>query len=218
MPWECDGRMFEECLVFSKVDEVVDNLPVGGLSNMSGAFPLSIGGVRARSTEALYQACRFPHEPGWQREILAAGNAMQAKMKSKKDGRRKNHSRPDWDEIKVELMRWCLRVKLAQHYRDFTVQLLNWTKQRPIVEHSSKDRFWGAVKGEDGVLHGANQLGRLLVEVRDNAQLLRTASREAELLRVEPLEIPDFLLLGQPIGVVEAAGRGFTPPQAVPPG
>jgi predicted NAD-dependent protein-ADP-ribosyltransferase YbiA (DUF1768 family) len=89
-----------------KAGDVVDGLSVGGLSNMSGAFPLTVGDVRVRSTEALYQACRFPHQPDWQEEILAAGNGMQAKMASKKGGRRKDHSRPDWASIEVEVMRW----------------------------------------------------------------------------------------------------------------
>ena len=208
MRWEWAGGAYEGCVVFFKVDEVVDNLPVGRLSNMSGAFPLEIGGVRVRSTEALYQACRFPHEPGWQREILEAGNAMQAKMKSKKEGRRRDHSRPDWEDVKLQLMRWCLHVKLAQHYRDFYVRLLAWTAGRPIVERSRNDHFWGAVAGEDGVLRGENRLGRLLAEVRDEARSLQTAGREADSRRVEPPAIPDFLLLDVPIGVVESAGPG----------
>jgi type I restriction enzyme, S subunit len=206
MRWEWDGRVYENCVVFHRVDEVVDGVPVGGLSNMSGASPLTIGGVRARSTEALYQACRFPHQPDWQREILAAGNGMRAKMAAKKAGRRKLHSRSDWEAIQVEVMRWCLRVKLAQHYREFFVKLLARTEQRPIVERSRRDQFWGAMLEKDGVLRGANQLGGLLAELRDEALDLRAAGHEAGLLRVEPPAIPNFLLLGQPTGVVEADG------------
>jgi type I restriction enzyme S subunit len=206
MRWESGGECFDDCVVFFKVDEVIDGLPVGGLSNMSNKFPLTIDGVRVRSTETLYQALRFPHQPNWQEEILAAPHAMRAKMAAKKEGRKKDHSRPDWEEIQVEVMRWCLRVKLAQHYQDFFVRLLDWTGHRPIVERSKKDRFWGAVLGEDGVLRGTNQLGRLLVELRESARALRAEGREAELLRVEPPPIENFLLLGQPIGVVEGTG------------
>jgi hypothetical protein len=74
------------------------------------------------------------------------------------------------------------------------------THRREVEE----ERSWGAVEEKDSVLRGENRLGRLLVELRDEAEHLRAAGREAELLRVEPPAIPDFLLLGEPIGVVEA--------------
>lgn len=194
MNWEWDGRTFADCVVFLKVGE-----EWGGLSNMLNDFPLVIGGVRVGSSEALYQAMRFPHRPEWQKEILDAPHAMQAKMKSKKEGRRKTGSRPDWEAVQVDVMRWVLRVKLACHPREFG-RLLRATKGRPIVERSSKDRFWGAVLERDGVLRGQNQLGRLLAELRD--QLTATAD-EAAFLRVEPPAVADFRLLGEPVGVVE---------------
>lgn len=213
MIWEWEGREYEDCAVFYRInDEIMCRghlLRIGDLSNMSGRFPLWVGGERVKSSEALYQACRFPHQPQWQREILEAPHAMWAKMKSKKGGRRKRHSRTDWDDIRVELMRWCLRVKLAQHYRDFFLKLLRWTAPAPIVEMSKRDRFWGAVRERDGVLRGANQLGRLLAELRDETIALREAGREAESLRVAPPPIENFLLLGRPIGVVEADPAGL---------
>lgn len=216
MIWEWEGREYENCAVFYRIkDEFMCRgrlLPIGGLANMSGEFPLRVGGERVRSSEALYQACRFPHRPEWQREILDAPNAMRAKMRAKKAGRKKNHSRDDWDEIRVEVMRWCLRVKLAQHYREFFLKLLRWSAPAPIVEMSKKDRFWGAVRDDDGVLRGANQLGRLLVELRDEAIAWKKAGREAESLRVAPLLIKDFLLLGRPIGVAEPEPAGRAAP------
>ena len=33
------------------------------LSNMAGGFPLVVNDIRIRTSEALYQACRFPHMP-----------------------------------------------------------------------------------------------------------------------------------------------------------
>ena len=197
MNWEEEGTVHENCVVFYKVNE-----EWGGLSNMSNEFPLRVNGKPVGSTEALYQACRFPHRPDWQREILDAPHAMQAKMKAKKEGRRKEHSRLDWDEIQVELMRWCLRVKLAQHVTKFG-GLLRRSAQRPLVERSRKDRFWGAVLEQDGVLRGENHLGLLLMELREELLACKLAGREGRLLRVEPLHIPEFLLLGQAIGVVE---------------
>lgn len=198
MNWEWEGKVHENCVVFYKVNE-----EWGGLSNMSNDFPLLVNGLQVGSSEALYQACRFPHRPNWQKEILDAPHAMQAKMKAKKEGRRKDHSRPDWEEVQVEIMRWCLRVKLAQHIKKFG-GLLRWSAPRPIVERSRKDRFWGAVLEGDGVLRGENQLGRLLMELREELLACKQPGEESRLLRVEPPSIPDFLLLGKPLGVIEA--------------
>jgi ribA/ribD-fused uncharacterized protein len=193
MKWEWDRRLFENCVVIFKVQE-----EWGGLSNMSNDFPLRVGGRRVKSSEALYQAMRFPHRPDWQEEILNAPHAMAAKMKSKKEGRQKSGSRPDWEAIQEEVMLWVLRVKLACHPRSFG-RLLRETRDRPIVERSRKDRFWGAVLEADGVLRGENRLGRLLMELR--AELI--SKGEAEMVRVEPPPIPDFKLLGEPVGLVE---------------
>ncbi len=203
MIWEWDGQRSEDCAVIHKVNE-----EWGGLSNMSNAFPLQIGGIPVKSSEALYQALRFPHQPDWQREILDAPHAMQAKMKAKKAGHKKNHSRTDWDRIQVELMAWCLRVKLAQHYRDFYLRLLRWTAPHAIVERSSKDRFWGAVRDPDGILRGENRLGQLLVRLREEAGLLVDRGEQQQLLRVQPRAISDFRLLGGEIGVIEAQPQG----------
>jgi ribA/ribD-fused uncharacterized protein len=192
-----EGQTHEDAVTFFKVSE-----EFGGLSNMSGAYPLRVNGNRVGSSEALYQACRFPHQPDWQKEIIGQASPMAAKMKAKKDGRRDRHSRPDWGAVCVELMRWVLRVKLCQHH-DAVAALLRRSGERAIVEVSKKDTTWGAVE-RDGILHGRNQLGRLLMELRDE---VRRRPR-AELEVVAPLTIPDFLLLGEPIGAVRPA-RGL---------
>jgi ribA/ribD-fused uncharacterized protein len=164
-----------------------------------------VAGQAIGSSEALYQACRYPHRPDWQREIVEA-HAMLAKMKSKKDGRRQQ-SRPDWPEVQLDVMRWVLRVKLALHLRRFGGLLLS-SGSRSIVEQSKRDRFWGAVPEEDKVLRGENWLGRLLMELREELTTKRAAGEESSLLRVEPPAIAEMRLLGKEIGVIEAkAGK-----------
>ena len=193
MNWEHDGTVHEKCVVIYRVKE-----EWGELSNMSNDFPLTVAGISVGSSEAPYQAMRFPHQPEWQKEVLDAGHAMAAKLKSKKEKRRDTGSRPDWNAVNLDVMRWVMRVKLAQHFKTIG-RLLRATRDKAVVELSKKDRFWGAVEGDDGVLRGENHLGRLLMELR--AEVL--AKPEAELLRVEPPTIPDFMLLGKPVGVVE---------------
>jgi ribA/ribD-fused uncharacterized protein len=193
MKWQTeDGRVHDDCVVFYRVKE-----EYGGLSNMAGGYPLRVQGVLIASSEALYQACRFPHQPEWQKEILEQPSPMGAKMMAKKGGRRREHSRADWETVNVEIMRWVLRVKLSQHFPEFG-GLLRSTGQRLIVEKSRTDAFWGAREGKDGILRGQNQLGRLLMELRG---LVLTRER-AELQEVLPPAIPDFLLLGRPIDVI----------------
>lgn len=77
-------------------------------------------------------------------------------------------------------------------------EILQVTCDRLIVEKSRKDRFWGAVEERDDNLHGRNQLGLLLKELRS---LVKTKSIK-ELTTVKPLDIPNFLLLDEPINEV----------------
>lgn len=172
----------------------------GGLSNMASGYPLQINGVRILTTEALYQACRFPHIPEVQREIIGQHSPMTAKMKSKPH---RKDSRSDWDDVRYKVMRWCLRVKLAQNYEEFG-RLLLATRDRPIVEQSRKDDYWGAKLTDEtgGTLVGQNVLGRLLMELREKLK----EDADGALKSVPPLGIPDFLLLGKPIETVSAKG------------
>lgn len=158
---------------------------------MAPGFPVAVNGIRIRTAEALYQACRFPNNPEIQEAVIAEISPMTAKMRTKPF--RKSFSRPDWFSVRTTVMRWCLRVKLAQNSRAFRELLLS-TGDLPIVEESRKDDFWGA-KPDGEVLIGANVLGRLLMELRDFA---KTAPSE-KLLNVPPPDIENFVLLGRPI-------------------
>ena len=175
----------------------------GGLSNMASGYPLQINGVRILTTEALYQACRFPQLPDVQREIIGQHSPMTAKMMSKPH---RKDTRPDWDEVRYKVMRWCLRVKLAQNYEEFG-RLLLATHDRPIVEQSRKDDYWGAkLVDETGeTLIGQNVLGRLLMELREKLK----EDSDGNLKTVLPLGIPDFLLLGRPIEAVTGRETGL---------
>lgn len=190
----------QECVVFHTTRD-----PFGGLSNMAPGFGLRINGVTIRTSEALYQACRFPHLPEIQAMIIEEASPMVAKRKSKPY---RSQTRNDWDTVRHKVMRWCLRVKLAQNYTEFG-QLLLLTGDRPIVEQSSKDDFWGAfVKGRDELV-GQNVLGRLLMELRARLQ----DDVDQNLRIVLPLAIPNFLFLGNPIEAVDSSMLDQQPAQ-----
>lgn len=188
-----------ESAVFLKTNE-----RFGGLSNMAPGFPIVLNGVRIRTSEALYQACRFPRRPDVQRQIIDDPSPMTAKMRSKPF---RSDTRPDWDAVRVKIMRWCLRVKLAQNWQTFGKLLLS-TADMPIVEKKVRRKdFWGATEQPDGTLVGMNVLGRLLMELREQLK-----GDEAESLRfIEPLAIPDFLLFGEPIEAVQAPNNAQIP-------
>lgn len=185
-----------ESAVFFKTKE-----RFGGLSNMAAGFPLYVNGVHIRTSEALYQLCRFPHNPDIQRMIVDEISPMTAKMKSKPF---RNFTRSDWEQVKIKIMKWSIRVKLCQNWENFSSSLFE-TEERPIVEKKIKRvDFWGATEKDDGTLFGKNVLGRLLMELRDQA---RTEGKSA-FHRVHPLNIPDFLLFGEAIEVVTERGHG----------
>lgn len=161
---------------------------------MASGFPVCVNGVLIRTAEALYQACRFPHRPEVQRLILDQKSPMTAKMKGKPH---RSDTRPDWNDVRVTIMRWCLRVKLTQHREEFG-RLLIATGNRPIVEESRRDAFWGAKPDGDRALVGENVLGRLLMELREHV----TKRTDAYTGDVDPPTIASFLLVGRPIGHV----------------
>lgn len=183
---------YSEVCVFRKTKELF-----GGLSNMASGFPIKINGKHILTSEALYQACRFPHLPDVQNKIIGEKSPMTAKMVSKPF---RSNSRPDWDNVRTDIMYWCLKVKLAQNFITFG-QLLETTFDKPIVEDSSKDAFWGAVQDKKNTdeLKGVNALGRLLMKLR---QEYNSANR-FHLLYVEPLNISKFLIFDEQIQVVD---------------
>lgn len=170
----------------------------GGLSNMASGFPLWVNDMPIFSSEALYQACRFPHLPEVQEKILAERSPMTAKMVGKPY---RQETRKDWDNIRIMVMRWCLRVKLAQNFFTFG-KLLESTFDKPIVEDSKKDTFWGAVRDKENpkILMGTNALGRLLMELR---QFYNSKRFSPTLFYVTPLRLPNFSLLGNPIQPID---------------
>lgn len=185
----------DDCIVFLKTKE-----SFGGLSNMAGGYPIRVNGIHIRSSEALYQACRFPHLPEVQETILQQISPMTAKMKGKPF---RKDSRPDWYQVRVPIMRWCLRAKLACNIDSFG-RLLLATNENSIVEESRKDSYWGAKPSDDGTLVGENVLGRLLMELREELN----KNPEGDFSKVNPLRIDNFLLLNQPVETVTAFMNG----------
>ena len=193
----------EESIVVLKTNE-----EFGGLSNMAPGFPLYINGINIRTSEALYQACRFPHMPDIQKMIINKNSPMTAKMCSKPY---RKQSRFDWDHVREKIMYWSLQVKLIQNRRKFGDLLLR-TGNKPIVEQSYKDDFWGTKVTENGMLAGKNTLGRLLMNLRESLK----SDDGKNLTRVNALLIDNFLLFDTPIKTIKAKDSRDTNDQLSP--
>ena len=68
--------------------------------------------------------------------------------------------RPDWIDVRVDLMREILRAKVGQH--EYVRGKLIETGDRELVEDSWRDSWWGW--GADR--KGQNMLGKLWMEIR----------------------------------------------------
>jgi len=192
----------DKSAIFKKTSEMW-----GGFSNMAPGYPLCVNGIYIRSSEALYQACRYPNNPEVQKKIIHQSSPMTAKMVGKPN---RANTREDWQQTRIVIMKWSLRVKLAQNYEKFSA-LLKESGDNPIVESSNKDDFWGAKPVDQQTLVGVNALGRLLMELR---VLVETSSKD-QLSIVNVPNISNFLLLGDEIKEVHASDiQPYSNPQS----
>ena len=128
----------------------------GELSNFA-PYPIKLRGKRWPTSEHFFQAQKFANTRD-QEEIRAAGSPMIAARMGRD---RKRKLRRDWERVKLGIMREAVEAKFRQH-DDLRARLLA-TGDAPLVEHTENDDFWG--DGGDG--KGRNELGRILMAVRD---------------------------------------------------
>lgn len=128
------------------------------LSNFS-AFAIHWDGYRFDTSEAAYHYEKFKSTaPLIACGILSADSAHQAFKLAEQN---KDKRRPDWDDVKVEIMHDILRAKVRQH--EYVRCKLLATGDRILVEDSWRDTYWGWGPNKDG----QNMLGQLWMEVRN---------------------------------------------------
>ncbi len=152
--WPNDNQM--KTIRFYRLNE-----PFGELSNFS-PYPINLKGQTWPTTEHYFQAQKFA-ETEREEAIRFANSPMIAARMGRS---RERPLRPDWEQVKEEVMRQALQAKFSQHAP--LRSLLLSTGDAELVEHTTHDRYWG--DGGDG--SGKNRLGLLLME-------LRTALRRA---------------------------------------
>jgi ribA/ribD-fused uncharacterized protein len=138
------------------------------LANFAPA-PVLLDGVSYPTVEHAYQAAKTL-EPEGRQQIRAASTPGLAK----KMGRRLT-PRPDWDEVKVAVMRDLVRQKF--NGRPALKKLLLATGEAELVEGNTwHDNFWGDCRcPRCAESTGLNWLGRLLMEVREGLRRARAA-------------------------------------------
>ncbi len=155
----------ENCIPFDKVKE-----QWGILGNFA-PVPLEIDGVSFVNSEQLFQMMKFTdHET-----LMSIYRSRGMKIKyAAKAAEKLGLRRPDWGQIVVDVMKFCLQKKFEQSEEFRTI--LKQTDGKIIVEDQSTRKTvktvdtWGAVKVDDKYI-GSNLLGRLLMELRDNGHL-----------------------------------------------
>ncbi len=134
----------------------------GEFSNFAPlANPIHAGPWTFPTSEHLYQAAKFTARPDIQARIAAAPTAREAAQIGRSPDLPIDS---DWNDRRVDVMRWVLRHKYAANPELIGASLLN-SGDRPIVEVSNRDPFWGARQDGDRY-YGTNTLGRLWMELR----------------------------------------------------
>ena len=174
----------------------------GQLSNMNNNFSLVCNYILFQSSEGLYQALKYPMQPNIQAAIADAKTGYHAKKKAYNTG----IAIPEnWEQIKVDAMRLTLAVKVARYPNTLSNVLLS-TRNLPIVEHSSRDQFWGASirhcqeHGDTFECIGHNILGRLWTKLRNIAQETNCTVIDTTILErfLEPVQ-QNFVVNNQPL-------------------
>jgi len=167
-------------IVFRKTSE-----PFGGLSNMAPGYPIFWNIIIVKSSEALYQALKFPDHIDIQRSILMQHSPMVAKWISRKNN---IYARRDWELIKFRVMRLCIELKLINNWIEFG-ELLDSTGSRDIVEYTPERKVWGACD-KGWYYEGPNALGRLLMALREDFIIQQPPHN------VHVPSIPDLSIMG----------------------
>jgi len=128
----------------------------GCFSNFS-AHAVNLKGKVWPTSEHYFQAQKFAGQPD-EEEIRLAKSPMVAAWMGRS---RKRPLRLDWESVKLDVMREVVRAKFTQH--DDLMIILEATGDAILVEHTTRDRYWG----DGGNGSGENWLGRILMEVRE---------------------------------------------------
>ena len=154
----------------------------GAFSNFQPlAMPIMAGPWSFRFSESLYQAAKFAGHPDVQRRIAEAPTAREAAAIGRTPGLGID---PGWNAQRVDVMRWVLRMKREANAAEIDAVLAE-TGDRPIVEVSTRDPWWGA-RPVANLCEGHNVLGRPRAHPRRGPAPRRHASPVVNAMTLVP--------------------------------
>ena len=119
--------------------------------------PVTYEGITYPSSEHAYQAAKSLNPTI--REVFFM---LSSPSEAKKMGQQ-IIIRPDWEDVKINVMRDIVTAKFEQN--EYLMRLLMETKGCQLIEGNTwGDRFWG----ECPVGNGRNELGKILMAIRDD--------------------------------------------------
>lgn len=159
--WELPGASETTLAVRPRIDDFRGDNQF--LSNFAPA-PVTLEGMEYPTVEHAYQAAKT-QDAGERQMIRLASTPDLAKKMSRKLTRR-----PDWPEVKVDIMRELVWQKFQGH--PDLKELLLATGDAELAEGNTwHDNFWGSCRcAQCAASPGQNWLGRLLMEVRERLQ------------------------------------------------
>lgn len=134
--------------------------------------PVVCQGIEYRNNEAAFQAQKTLNMSV--RKTFANMNPSQAKRAG-----RDLQLRPDWESVKVRVMREVVKSKFAQH-PDLAQALVDTGSAYLEEGNDWGDRIWGTVNGS-----GSNLLGQILMQTRDELLLTMEPSKQEEEQEIE---------------------------------
>lgn len=118
--------------------------------------PIERDGIVYPTNEHFFQAMKTLN-PEEHRQIAAAATPGKAKRLG-----RQVKLRPDWEEVKLQIMKEGLILKFFCN-KDLAKKLIATGNAELVEGNTWNDKFWGVC---DGV--GENNLGKLLMEIRED--------------------------------------------------
>ena len=153
--------LYISCLTINLKGEAMDKIlffggPWNCFSNFS-AFKVLWAKIEWMTSEHAYQAAKFVHDKKIFEEVRNAPSAYESKKLAQNY---KDHIRPDWYEVKLQIMEEIVRAKLEQH--KYIQRKILETGDLEIIEDSPYDDFWG--RGPEW--KGENHLGKIWMKLR----------------------------------------------------
>ena len=115
--------------------------------------PVHFEGLTFSNTEAAFQAAKCLDMKERERFLGLSGG--QAKRLGKRV-----ELRPDWEDVKIDIMRQVLKSKFSQN-PELKTKLIATGDAELVEGNNWRDFYWGVCNGK-----GQNHLGKLLMEVR----------------------------------------------------